>query len=67
MSNELKAAKTLHAPQTDFDPDSVATLMLSLMQGSLLVAKTRQDAGVIVQNVQHCRRYIESLFGLDRK
>jgi len=67
MSAELEAAKILHAPKTDFNPDSVATLMLSLMQGSLLVAKTRQDAGVIVQNVQHCRRYIESLFGLDRK
>jgi hypothetical protein len=64
MSAELKAAKARHQPKSDFDPDSVATLMLSLMQGSLLVAKTRQDPGVIVQNVQHCRRYIATLFGL---
>ena len=39
----LSDAKRAHPPKIDFDPDSVAGLMLSLVQGSLLVAKTRQD------------------------
>jgi len=61
----LGAAKEKHPPATDFDPDSVATLMLSLIQGSLLVAKARQNPDVVVQNAKHCRTYIESLFGIN--
>lgn len=60
----LTAAKEKHPPAIDFEPESVANMMLSLVQGSLLVAKTKQDAAIIVQNVKHCRSYIETLFGL---
>lgn len=59
----LAEAKLAHPPKTDFDPASVAGLMLSLVQGSLLVAKTRQDRQIIRDNLQHCRAYIDSLFG----
>jgi TetR/AcrR family transcriptional repressor of nem operon len=60
----LTAAKTAHPPRIDFDPASVADLMLGLVQGTLLVAKTRQDRAIVLNNIRHCRAYIHSLFGI---
>jgi TetR/AcrR family transcriptional repressor of nem operon len=59
----LADAKAAHPPTTDFDPDSVADLMLGIVQGTLLVAKTRQDRAVVLNNLRHCRAYVLGLFG----
>ena len=59
----LSDAKDAHPPKIDFDPGSVADLMLGIVQGTLLVAKTRQDRAMILNNVRHCRAYVHSLFG----
>jgi hypothetical protein len=37
-------------------------MVLSLMQGSLLVAKARQDVGVLLANIEHCRAYVDGFF-----
>jgi TetR/AcrR family transcriptional regulator, transcriptional repressor for nem operon len=58
----LAEAKAAHPPRISFDPDSVADLMLGIVQGTLLVAKTRQDRAIIVNNVRHCRNYVLGLF-----
>jgi TetR/AcrR family transcriptional repressor of nem operon len=58
----LEAAKEKHTTRVDFDPHSVATMMLSLLQGSILIAKTRQDHRVFKENLEHCRAYVASLF-----
>lgn len=63
MRKMLADAKEAHPPKVDFDPDSVADLMLGIVQGSMLVAKTRQDRRVILNNMAHCRAYIDGLFG----
>ena len=63
VSRMLSDAKDAHPPKIDFDPDSVADLILGLVQGTLLVAKTRQDHTVILNNLRHCRAYVHSLFG----
>jgi TetR/AcrR family transcriptional repressor of nem operon len=60
----LAEAKKVHPPQIDFDPESVAWMLNSLWQGSMLVAKTRQIPDMIVSNVQHGRAYVGSLFGV---
>jgi len=66
IASLLRAAKEKHQPSSDFEPDSVATMMLSLIQGSLVVAKARQNPDVLVQNVKHFRSFIESLFGINK-
>lgn len=58
----LEDAKARHPDASDFDPRSVATLILSLIQGSIVVAKTRQDPGIFSENIQHSRAYIQNLF-----
>jgi hypothetical protein len=59
----LADAQGAHPPAIPFDPDSVADLMLGVVQGTLLVAKTRQNRAVIVNNIRHCRAYVLGLFG----
>ena len=63
IESMLKEAKSKYHPRTDFDPQSVATLFVSLMQGSMLLAKARQDKSVMAGNLEHFRCYIETLFG----
>jgi TetR/AcrR family transcriptional repressor of nem operon len=58
----LNAARNQRKPARDFDPENVATLMLSLLQGSFLVARVRQDPDVIAQNLHQCRDYLTGLF-----
>ncbi len=58
----LADAKKAHPPVIDFDPASIADLMLGVVQGTLLVAKTRQDRCVILNNLRHCRAYVLGLF-----
>jgi TetR/AcrR family transcriptional repressor of nem operon len=60
----LSAAKAKHPPVVQFDPQSVATMILSLIQGSLIVAKAKRDPNVFSGNAKHARAYVENLFGL---
>lgn len=62
----LREAMAKHRPKAGFDPESVATLFVSLMQGSLLLAKTRQDKSVILENLEHFRVYVDTWFDQPR-
>ena len=57
----LREAKTKHGSHAKFDPKSVATLFVSLMQGSMLLAKARQDKSVLAENLEHFRGYVDGL------
>jgi len=58
----LAAAKKRHPPRVDFDPAAVAWMLNSLWQGSMLIAKARQEPEMIVSNLRHGRAYVDSLF-----
>ena len=60
----LGAAKRVHRPRVDFDPEEVGWMLNSLWQGSLLVAKTRRDPEVVASNLSHARAYVEGLFAV---
>lgn len=53
FAGELRAAKAPKAIE-------LAEMFFSLMQGSLIMVKTKQDVGVGVRNMKHFRRYLES-------
>jgi TetR/AcrR family transcriptional repressor of nem operon len=61
----LREAKAKHHPKAGFDPDSVALLFISLMQGSMLLAKARPDKPLLTDNLAHFRAYVDSLFEKD--
>jgi TetR/AcrR family transcriptional repressor of nem operon len=67
IQTALREAKAKHRPKTEFDPESVSLMLVSLMQGSILLAKTMQDAKLIAHNLEHFRSYVDTLFGRARR
>lgn len=62
----LRAAKAKYRPKAEFDPDSVGTLFVSLMQGSILLSKARKDPRPVIENLGHFRAYVDGLLGQPR-
>jgi len=58
----LDEAKAAQPPRTDFDSEDVAWFLNSLWQGSMLVAKTRQDPQIVIRNLNRARAHIDALF-----
>jgi TetR/AcrR family transcriptional regulator, transcriptional repressor for nem operon len=58
----LTKAQAVHKPAMSFEAEEVAWYLNSLWQGSMLIAKTREDQGMIVRNLRHARAYLQSLF-----
>ena len=67
MQTTLREAKAKYCPKAGFDPEGVSLMFVSLMQGSLLLAKTRQDGKLLAHNVEHFRSYVDTLFGRSRR
>ena len=63
FENDLAEAKSLHAPKADFDPKNVAMLYVSIVQGSLMLAKASETNTVLHENIEQFRRYLQGLFG----
>lgn len=62
FESDLMEAKSLHAPQSDFDPKNVAMLYVSIIQGSLMLAKASEANAVLHENIEQFRRYLQVLF-----
>lgn len=63
FKQELDAAKAKYAPHAHLDTRSVAEHFLAVLEGSILLAKAKQDPSVVGQNLQHFKQYLRSLFG----
>jgi TetR/AcrR family transcriptional repressor of nem operon len=64
FQRDLAEAKSAHLPQVDFDPKSVAMLFVSILQGSLILAKVSEANAVLLENIEQFRAYLQSLFGV---
>ena len=62
MENDLKAAKKLYAPRVKFDTKSLADHFIAVIEGALILVKAKQDEKILAEQMQHFKRYIESLF-----
>ena len=62
VEKDLAEAKALHAPGADFDPNAISLLYVSVVQGSLMLAKTSESNQVLQANIEQFRRYVQSLF-----
>src|SRR6266446_4948870 len=63
FETELVEAKALYAPRAAFDPKSLAMLYVSIVQGSLMLAKAAESNRVLVENIEQFRAYLQFLFG----
>lgn len=62
LNDILLECKRSYAPQGKIDTQSVAECFISLYQGSLILAKAKQDTSIIEENVEHFRTYTGVLF-----
>jgi TetR/AcrR family transcriptional repressor of nem operon len=63
FEKDLTEAKARHAPKAAFDPKKLASLYVTIIQGSIIMAKTEQDNGVMTENIEQFRQYVALLFG----
>jgi len=67
FETDLAEAKALYAPRVGFDPKGLAMLYVSIVQGSLMLAKAAASNRVLVENIEQFRAYLQTLFGQDRR
>ncbi len=60
---DLAEAKAVHAPRAGFTPKTVAMLYVSIVQGSLMLAKASESNRVLIENIEQFRAYLGILFG----
>ena len=60
---DLAEAKSVHAADANFNPKDVAQLYVTIIQGSLMLAKASETNAVLQQNIEQFRTYLQSLFG----
>jgi len=65
FTQDLAEAKAAHAPDAKFNPQAVAQLYISVVQGSLMMAKTAGNNDVFYDNIEQFRSHVKCLFGLD--
>jgi TetR/AcrR family transcriptional repressor of nem operon len=62
---DLAAAKAAHAPQAAFEPKDLALFYVSLIQGSLLLAKAADNSDIVAANIEQFRGFLRILFGIN--
>lgn len=62
FKQDLDEAKAKYTPKASFDTQSLAEYLITVLQGSQILAKAKQDKGVFEQNLQHFKQYVKSLF-----
>src|SRR6267378_1290959 len=63
FETDLAEAKALYAPRAAFNPKRLAMLYVSIVQGSLMLAKASESNRVLVENLEQFRAYLQTLFG----
>ena len=63
FEKDLTEAKSLYAPKAGFNPKSLAALYVTIVQGSLMLAKASETNTVLLENIEQFRHYVQSLFG----
>lgn len=61
LKQELDAAKAVYKVK-GLDTGALADHFIALFEGSLMLAKTRQDLDVIEKNLRHYKNYLKSIF-----
>ena len=66
FETDLAEAKAVYAPGAAFDPKNVGMLYVSIVQGSLMLAKASESNRVLSENIEQFRTYLQTLFGRSR-
>ena len=62
LESDIAAAIRCHRIRAPWTAGSLALHIQAVLQGAFVVAKGKDDAGVVAASIDHLRRYIELLF-----
>ena len=62
LTRDVQAAKELYAPLAAWTSESVSNLIQVVLQGSFILAKAKQGPDVVLESLEHLRRYLGFLF-----
>lgn len=62
LETDLVKARAVHSPKFDFDPKHLSLLYVSVIQGSLMMAKAAGNNDVLRQNLEQFRNQVQNLF-----
>jgi len=62
FAQDLDEAKAAHAPDTKFDAKALAQFYISIVQGSLMLAKAAGNNDVLHENIEQFRSHLKFLF-----
>ena len=62
LTRDIEAAKERYAPDAAWSAASLGYFVQSVLQGSFIFAKAKEDPGVVLENLRHLRCYLETLF-----
>jgi len=64
VTRDVEAAKRLYVPKASWLAESVGYFMQAVLQGSFIFAKAKQSPEIVLQTLEHLRRYLNVLFSL---
>ncbi len=62
FTEELTRAKAQYAPKASFKPRELAEYFIAILEGSLILGKTRNNMSVVAQNLRHFKAYVQTRF-----
>ena len=62
FKNIVDETKASYAPGTRLDTQSLSDYFIVVLEGSILLAKAKQDKGIIEKSLQHFKQYLKTLF-----
>lgn len=60
---DIDEAKNMYAPHVRFDTHSLAEYFIVVLEGALIMAKSRQDSTIVMDSLNHFKDYLKTLFG----
>ena len=64
LKHELDEAKDRHAIDKSIDTQVLAEHFIALFEGSLTLAKTQYDIGIIERNLRNFKLYLKTIYGM---
>lgn len=64
VGDKLRAATQLTSPEVPFDPDELADVSYSILQGAFIMSRVAGDSSLMAAHLRHFRNYLELLFGV---
>ncbi|MBI3605594.1 MAG: TetR/AcrR family transcriptional regulator [Nitrospirae bacterium] len=58
----LDETKASYAPEARLDTQSLSDHFIAVLEGSILLAKAKQDKGIIEKSLRHFKQYLKTLF-----